>query len=92
MELVPSAVEIGGMEPSVKKGESNEEYPEMEEEDPEEAENPEDRVPTTPSLPMDIDAEEDFQHYVEELGRAPEPSLLRSSQASAPKVWTFLAC
>ncbi|MED6175531.1 hypothetical protein PIB30_079279 [Stylosanthes scabra] len=69
--------EIGGMDPS-EKGESSEEDPEMEEEDPEEAGNPEDRVPTTPSLPMDIDAEEDFQHYVEELGRAPEPSPLRS--------------
>ncbi|MED6146200.1 hypothetical protein PIB30_032359 [Stylosanthes scabra] len=75
--------EIGGMDPSGK-GESSEEDPEMEEEDPEEAGNPEDRVPATPSLPMDIDAEEDFQRYVEELGRAPEPSPLRSSQASAP--------
>ncbi|MED6210893.1 hypothetical protein PIB30_068404 [Stylosanthes scabra] len=46
--------------------------------------NPEDRVLATPSLPMDIDAEEDFQRYVEELGRAPEPSPLRSSQASIP--------
>ncbi|MED6221814.1 hypothetical protein PIB30_058341 [Stylosanthes scabra] len=41
-------------------------------------------VPATPSLPMDIDAEEDFQRYVEELGRALEPSPLRSSQASIP--------
>ncbi|MED6134906.1 hypothetical protein PIB30_041310 [Stylosanthes scabra] len=56
----------------------------MEEEDPEEAGNPEDRVPATPSLPMDIDAEEDFQRYIEEMGRAPEPSPLRSSQASVP--------
>ncbi|MED6147055.1 hypothetical protein PIB30_040429 [Stylosanthes scabra] len=76
--------EIGGMEPSVEKGESSEEDPEMEEEDPEEAGNPKDRVPATPSLPMDIDAEEDFQRYIEELGRAPEPSPLRSSQASVP--------
>ncbi|MED6137534.1 hypothetical protein PIB30_065837 [Stylosanthes scabra] len=73
--------EIGGMDPS-DKGEYSEEDPEMEEEYPEEAGNPEDRVPATPSLPMDIDAEEDFQRYVEELGRAPEPSPLRSSQAS----------
>ncbi|MED6158866.1 hypothetical protein PIB30_036946 [Stylosanthes scabra] len=73
--------EIGGMDPS-EKGESSEEDPEMEEEDPDEACNPEDRVPATPSLPMDIEAEEDFQRYVEELGRAPEPSPLRSSQAS----------
>ncbi|MED6148181.1 hypothetical protein PIB30_050700 [Stylosanthes scabra] len=75
--------EIGGMDPS-EKGESSEEDPEMEEEYPEEAGNPEDRVPATPSLPMDIDAEEDFQCYVEELGRVPEPSPLRSSQASVP--------
>ncbi|MED6185775.1 hypothetical protein PIB30_060335 [Stylosanthes scabra] len=75
--------EIGGMDPS-EKGESSEEDLEMEEEYPEEAGNPEDRVPATPSLPMDIDAEEDFQRYVEELGRAPEPSPLRRSQASVP--------
>ncbi|MED6124992.1 hypothetical protein PIB30_064187 [Stylosanthes scabra] len=48
--------EIGGMDPS-EKGESNEEDLEMEGEDPEEVGNPEDRVPATPSLPMDIDAE-----------------------------------
>ncbi|MED6191649.1 hypothetical protein PIB30_002459 [Stylosanthes scabra] len=71
--------EIGGIDPS-EKGESSEEDPEMEEEDPEEAGNPEDRVLATPSLPMDIDAEEDFQ----QLRRAPEPSPLRSSQASVP--------
>ncbi|MED6220625.1 hypothetical protein PIB30_046586 [Stylosanthes scabra] len=76
--------EIGGMEPSVKDEESSEEDPEMEEEDLKEAGNPEDRVPATPSLPMDIDAEEDFQRYIEELGPAPEPSPLRSSQASVP--------
>ncbi|MED6109548.1 hypothetical protein PIB30_034772 [Stylosanthes scabra] len=75
--------EIGGMDPS-EKGESSEEDPEMEEEYLEEAGNPEDRVPAAPSLPMDIDAEENFQRYVEELGRAPEPSPLRSSQASVP--------
>ncbi|MED6139224.1 hypothetical protein PIB30_081816 [Stylosanthes scabra] len=75
--------EIGGMDPS-EKGESSEEDPEMEEEYPEGASNPEDRVPATPSLPVDLDAEEDFQRYVEELGRAPEPSPLRSSQASIP--------
>ncbi|MED6111416.1 hypothetical protein PIB30_052094 [Stylosanthes scabra] len=73
--------EIGGMDPS-KKEESSEEDPEMEEEEPKEAGSPEDRIPATSSLPMDIDAEEDFQRYVEELGRAPEPSPLRRSQAS----------
>ncbi|MED6221122.1 hypothetical protein PIB30_051303 [Stylosanthes scabra] len=78
-----SSSEIGGMDPSEKE-ESSEEDPEMQEEDPEEASNPEDRVPATPSLPMDIDAEEDFQRYIEELGRAPEHSPLRSSQAFVP--------
>ncbi|MED6210420.1 hypothetical protein PIB30_063964 [Stylosanthes scabra] len=73
----------GGMDPSEKE-EYSEEDPEMEEEYPEEVGIPEDRVPATPSLPMDIDAEEDFQRYVEELGRAPEPSPLCSSQASVP--------
>ncbi|MED6172651.1 hypothetical protein PIB30_052055 [Stylosanthes scabra] len=75
--------EIGGMEPS-KKEESSEEDPKMEEEEPEEAGNPEDKIPATPSLPMDIDAEEDYQRYIEELGRAHELSPLRSSQASVP--------
>ncbi|MED6183321.1 hypothetical protein PIB30_036870 [Stylosanthes scabra] len=75
--------EIGGMDPSEKE-ESSEEDPEMEKEDPEEAGNPEHRVPATPSLPMDIDEEEDFQRYIEELRRAPEPSPLFSSQASVP--------
>ncbi|MED6113118.1 hypothetical protein PIB30_067916 [Stylosanthes scabra] len=75
--------DIGGMDPS-EKGESSEEDLEMEEEYPEEVGNLENRVPATPSLPMDIDTEEDFQRYVEELGRAPEPSPFRSSQASVP--------
>ncbi|MED6146746.1 hypothetical protein PIB30_037563 [Stylosanthes scabra] len=75
--------EIGGMDPS-KKEESSGEDPEMEEEEPEEVGNPKDRIPATPSLPMDLDAEEDFQRYIEELGRAPEPSSLRSNQASVP--------
>ncbi|MED6138840.1 hypothetical protein PIB30_078239 [Stylosanthes scabra] len=75
--------DIGGMEPSVKNEESSEEDPE-EEEEPEEEDNHEDEIPATPSLPMDIDAEEDYQCYIEELGRAPEPSPLRSSQASVP--------
>ncbi|MED6157574.1 hypothetical protein PIB30_024415 [Stylosanthes scabra] len=80
--------EIGGMESSVKNEESSEENPEEdpeeEEEEPKEAGNPEDGIPTTPSLPMDIDVEEDYQRYIEELGRAPEPSPLCSSQASVP--------
>ncbi|MED6157925.1 hypothetical protein PIB30_027977 [Stylosanthes scabra] len=76
--------EIGGMEPSVKKEESGEEDPEMEEEESEEEGNPEDRIPATLSLPIDIDTEEDFQRYIQELARAPEPSPLCSSQASVP--------
>ncbi|MED6110207.1 hypothetical protein PIB30_040779 [Stylosanthes scabra] len=75
--------EIGGMDP-FEKEESSEEDPEMEEEEPEKAGNPEDRVPATPSLPMDIDAEEDFQRYIEELGCAPKPSPLRRGQAFVP--------
>ncbi|MED6142789.1 hypothetical protein PIB30_000988 [Stylosanthes scabra] len=80
--------EIGGMEPSAKKDESSEEDPEEdpeeEEEEPEEEDNPEDGISATLSLPMDIDAEEDYQRYIEELGHALEPSPLRSSQASIP--------
>ncbi|MED6172595.1 hypothetical protein PIB30_051537 [Stylosanthes scabra] len=48
--------EIGGMESSVKNEVSSEEDPEEEEEDPEEEDNPEDGIPATPSLPMDIEA------------------------------------
>ncbi|MED6181773.1 hypothetical protein PIB30_022528 [Stylosanthes scabra] len=80
--------EIGGMEPSVKKDESSEEDPEEdpeeEEEEPEGEDNPEDGIPATPSLPMDIDAEDDYLRYIEELERPSEPSRLRSSQASEP--------
>ncbi|MED6126557.1 hypothetical protein PIB30_079605 [Stylosanthes scabra] len=83
--------EIGGMEPSVKNKVSSDEDQEEEEEDPEEEEpeqedNPEDGIPATPSLPMDINAEEDYQRFIEELGCGPEPSLLCSSQASIPDV------
>ncbi|MED6195802.1 hypothetical protein PIB30_041435 [Stylosanthes scabra] len=81
------------MEPSVKENESSEEDPEGEEEDPEEEEeepeqgdNPEDGIPATPSLPMDIDAEEDYQCYIGELERGLEQSPLRSSQASVQDV------
>ncbi|MED6183322.1 hypothetical protein PIB30_036871 [Stylosanthes scabra] len=52
------------------KEESSEEDPEMEEDDSDKVGNPKHRVPATPSLPMDIDAEEDLQRYIEELGRA----------------------
>ncbi|MED6219730.1 hypothetical protein PIB30_038467 [Stylosanthes scabra] len=45
---------IGGIEPSVKKEESSGEDPE------EEAEDPEEEIPASSSLPMDIDAIEDY--------------------------------
>ncbi|MED6123236.1 hypothetical protein PIB30_047327 [Stylosanthes scabra] len=83
--------EIGGMEPSVKKDESSEEDPEGE--DPEEEyvepkkeEGPEDGIPASYSLPMDIDAEDDYLWFINELERPPEYSPLRSSQASVPDV------
>ncbi|MED6199710.1 hypothetical protein PIB30_078506, partial [Stylosanthes scabra] len=75
--------EIVGMEPSVKKKKSSEEDLE-EEEDSEEEEDPEDEVPASCSLPMDIDADEDYLHFIEELGHRLEPSPLHSSQASVP--------
>ncbi|MED6123045.1 hypothetical protein PIB30_045599 [Stylosanthes scabra] len=37
-----------------------------------------------PSEKEESNAKEDFQRYIEEPGRAPEPSPLRSSQASVP--------
>ncbi|MED6213933.1 hypothetical protein PIB30_098241 [Stylosanthes scabra] len=81
--------EIGGMEPSVKKDESNEEDSE-EEEDPEEEEgleeeeDPEEEIPASSSLHMDIDATDDYLRFIEDLERRPEHSPLRSSQASVP--------
>ncbi|MED6114294.1 hypothetical protein PIB30_078961 [Stylosanthes scabra] len=87
---------IGGMEPSVNTKVSSEEDPEEEdpeEEDPEEEEeeaeeeeDSEEGIPASPSLPMDIDAKEDYQRYIEELGRRPEPTLPRSNQAFVPDV------
>ncbi|MED6123743.1 hypothetical protein PIB30_052232 [Stylosanthes scabra] len=85
-ELIPPSKGDWRDGTSVKKDESSEEDPEEdpaeEEEEPEEEGNPEDGIPVTPSLPMDIDAEEDYQRYIEELGRVPEHSPLRSSEAS----------
>ncbi|MED6185545.1 hypothetical protein PIB30_058140 [Stylosanthes scabra] len=82
--------ETGGMQTSVTNDESSEEDPEEdpkeEEEDPEEEDNPEDWIPATPSLPMDIDAKDGYLHYIEELEHPPEPSPLRSSQAFVPDV------
>ncbi|MED6222254.1 hypothetical protein PIB30_062522 [Stylosanthes scabra] len=86
----PRSIPVAQRYPSVKKDESSEEDseedPEEEEREPEEDDNPEDGIPATPSLPMDIDAKEDYQRNIEELGRAPEYSPLRSSQAFVPDV------
>ncbi|MED6200284.1 hypothetical protein PIB30_083583 [Stylosanthes scabra] len=77
--------EIGGMEPSVKKEVSIEKDPEegedpkKEEEESEENEDPEEEIPASPSLPMDIDATEDYLHFIEDLEHRPEPSPFRGS-------------
>ncbi|MED6170927.1 hypothetical protein PIB30_035892 [Stylosanthes scabra] len=73
--------EIGGIKPSIEKKEANE-Y-EEEEEDPEK-EDPEEEVLASTSLPMDIDATEDYLQFIEELERRPEYSPIRSSNASVP--------
>ncbi|MED6195369.1 hypothetical protein PIB30_037294 [Stylosanthes scabra] len=63
------------MKPSVEKEEASEE-------DPEEEENPEEEIPASSSLPMDIDATEDYLQFIEELERHPEYSPVRSGHAS----------
>ncbi|MED6120745.1 hypothetical protein PIB30_023858, partial [Stylosanthes scabra] len=62
---------IGGMVPSIKKKDVSEE-------------DFEGKIPASSSLPMNIDADEDYLHYIKELERRREPSPLRSSQASVP--------
>ncbi|MED6213588.1 hypothetical protein PIB30_094871 [Stylosanthes scabra] len=62
--------EIGGIEPSVEKEEASKEDEEEEDpkEDPEEDEEeeyPEEEVPTSTSLPMDVDSDEDYLQYLE---------------------------
>ncbi|MED6188226.1 hypothetical protein PIB30_084059, partial [Stylosanthes scabra] len=74
---------IGEMEPFVKKEESSEEDP-KEEEDSEEEEDPEEKIPASSSLPIDIDATEDYLRFNEDLERCPEPSPFRSNHASVP--------
>ncbi|MED6157572.1 hypothetical protein PIB30_024413 [Stylosanthes scabra] len=84
--------ENGGMESSVKnevvsEEEPEEEDPEEEYEEPKKEEGPEDGIPASSSLPMDIDAEDDYLPFInDELERPPEHSPLRSSQASVPDV------
>ncbi|MED6222253.1 hypothetical protein PIB30_062521 [Stylosanthes scabra] len=70
--------EIRGMDPFVRKEESSEEDLE-EEEDSEEEEDPEEEIPASSSLPMDIDATEDYLRFIKDLERRPEPSPLRNS-------------
>ncbi|MED6120342.1 hypothetical protein PIB30_020022 [Stylosanthes scabra] len=87
--------EIGGMDLSVKKETSSEEDPEEEkdleeeeeeeeEEESKEEEDPEEEILALLSLPMDIDATEDYLRFIEDLERCSEPSPLRCSQASIP--------
>ncbi|MED6180936.1 hypothetical protein PIB30_014718 [Stylosanthes scabra] len=56
------------MEGSVEKKKISEEDPKGEKEDPEE------EVPASSSLPMDIDDTEDYWHFIEESERRPEYS------------------
>ncbi|MED6198554.1 hypothetical protein PIB30_067522 [Stylosanthes scabra] len=68
--------ETGGIEPSIEKEEAseNEEDPEEdpeEEEEEKEEEDPEEKVLASTSLPMDIDAIEDYLQFIEELERHP---------------------
>ncbi|MED6223121.1 hypothetical protein PIB30_070943, partial [Stylosanthes scabra] len=72
--------EIGGMKSSVDKEEASKN--EEEEEDPEEEEeNLEEKVPASP-LPMDVDADEDYLLYLEELQCYPEYFTIHSGHAS----------
>ncbi|MED6204842.1 hypothetical protein PIB30_012613 [Stylosanthes scabra] len=68
--------EIGGIESSIEKGGVSEE--EGEEEDPEE------EVPASTSLPMDIDATEDYLQFIKELERRPQYSHIRNGHVSVP--------
>ncbi|MED6198243.1 hypothetical protein PIB30_064298 [Stylosanthes scabra] len=63
---------------------SEEEEDPKEEEDLEEEEDPEEQIPASPSLPMGIDATEDYLCFIEDLECRPEPSNLHSSQAFVP--------
>ncbi|MED6196242.1 hypothetical protein PIB30_045722 [Stylosanthes scabra] len=75
--------EIGGMEPSAEKEEASKK--EEEEEDPEEEEEDlEVEVLASTSLPMDIDATEDYLQFIEDLERHPENCPIHNSQASVP--------
>ncbi|MED6209720.1 hypothetical protein PIB30_057455 [Stylosanthes scabra] len=72
--------EIGGMESSVKKEESSEEN-RRKKKIRTKRKTPR-KIPASSSLPMDIDATEDYLRFIEDLEHRPEPSPLHSSQAS----------
>ncbi|MED6137348.1 hypothetical protein PIB30_064192 [Stylosanthes scabra] len=80
--------ENGGMEPSVEKEEASKEDEEDEdpEDDPEEneEEDPEEEVSASTSLPMDVDADEDYLQYLEVLQNSPEYSSIHCGHASIP--------
>ncbi|MED6225047.1 hypothetical protein PIB30_090018, partial [Stylosanthes scabra] len=78
---------IGGMEPSAEKEEGSkedeeEEDPEEDPEEDEEEEDPEEEVHAFISLPMDMDADEDYLQYLEVRQYSPEYSPFHSGQAS----------
>ncbi|MED6201025.1 hypothetical protein PIB30_091002 [Stylosanthes scabra] len=77
------------MEPSVEKEEASkedeeEEDPEEDPEEDEEEEDPKEEVPASTSLPIDVDADEDFLQYLEVRQHSPEYSPFYSGQASVP--------
>ncbi|MED6176694.1 hypothetical protein PIB30_090681, partial [Stylosanthes scabra] len=82
--------EIGGIEPSIENEEASKEDEEEEdpeedpEEDEEEEEDPEEEVPTSTSLPMDVDADDNYLQYLEVLQRSPEYSSIHSGHVSIP--------
>ncbi|MED6144904.1 hypothetical protein PIB30_019873 [Stylosanthes scabra] len=73
--------EIGGMEPFFENKEANE-YEEDEEDL--RKEDPKEEVLAYTSLPMDIDATEDYLQFIEELERRPVYSPIHSGHASVP--------
>ncbi|MED6126964.1 hypothetical protein PIB30_083572 [Stylosanthes scabra] len=74
--------EIGGMKPSIEKKGVSKEEGEEEEDLEEDEEDPEEEVPASTSLPMDIDATEDYLQFIGELERHPEYSPIHSGHAS----------
>ncbi|MED6127724.1 hypothetical protein PIB30_090847 [Stylosanthes scabra] len=87
--------EIGGMKPTIdKKGTSEEdeeeEDPKEDPEEDEEEEDPKEEVPASTSLPMDVDADEDYLQVLEaSVSDLPEDSLDRRSIVMALRVKIF---